>query len=89
MVAEHGHRTGVHDALDTRCGLGAIADDVAEAEHASHRKLLDVSQHGGEGVDVGVDVAEDGEEGVFGFRHGSLVGGGEGFVRGGRGGVAD
>ena len=65
-------RTGFHDALDAGCRLGAVADDVAEAEHASHGKLLDVGQHGGEGVDVGVDVAEDGEEGVFGFRHGSF-----------------
>jgi hypothetical protein len=32
--------------------------------------LLDVCKHSREGVDICVDIAEDGEEGVFRFRYG-------------------
>ena len=70
MVAEDRDGTGIHDALHTQGRFRAVAHGVAETEHSLHGKLLDVGKHGREGIDVCVDIAEDGEEGVFRFRHG-------------------
>ena len=69
MVAENADGAGIHDALHTHSRFRAVAHCVTETEHSAHGKLVGVGEHGAEGVDVGVDVAEDGEEGVFGFRH--------------------
>ena len=55
--------------MDAQDRFRAVADDVAEAEHSAHGKLVGVGEHCAEGVDVGVDVAEEGEEGVLGFQH--------------------
>ena len=69
MVAENGDGTGIHDTLHTQGRFRAVAHGVAETEHPLHGKLLDVGKHGLEGVDIAMDVAEDGEEGVLGFSH--------------------
>ena len=70
MVANDGDGTGIDDALNAGSRFWAIANDIAETEHSFHGKLIDVCEHGGECVDVRVDIAKDGEEGVLGFRHG-------------------
>jgi len=70
MVAENGDGTGIHDTLHTHGRFRTVAHGVAETENSLHGKLLDVGKHGFKGVDVRVDIAEDGEEGVLGFRHG-------------------
>ncbi len=38
-------------------GIGAVADDVPHAEHTVRARLLDLLEHGAEGVQVPVDVA--------------------------------
>ena len=64
MVAEDCHCTGIHDSLDAGGGLGAVSDYVAEAEQAFDRELFDVGKNSGQGIDVGVDIAEDCKEGI-------------------------
>ena len=64
MVAENGDGAGIDDSLHTHSRFGAVAHGVTETENSPHGKLLDVGKHGREGVDVCVDIAEDGEEGV-------------------------
>ena len=70
MVAENADGAGIHDALHTNGRFRAVAHGVTETENSLHGKLLDIGKHSSEGVDVCVDIAEDGEEGVFSFRHG-------------------
>jgi len=64
MVAEDCHRTGINDSLNAGGGLGAVSDYVAEAEQAFDRELFDVGKNSGQGIDVGVDIAEDCKEGI-------------------------
>jgi len=73
MVAENGDGTGIHDALHTHGRFWAVAYGVAETEHSLHGKLVDVGKHGGEGIDICMHIAEDGEEGGLGFRHGIFL----------------
>ena len=73
MVANDCDGTGIHDALNTGSRFWAIANDIAETEHSFHGKLINVCEHGGECVDVRVDITKDGEEGVFRFRHGIIL----------------
>jgi len=75
MVAENADGAGIHDSLHTHGRFRAVAHSVTETESSLHGKLLDVGKHSREGVDVCVDIAEDSEEGILGFRHGILVGG--------------
>ena len=64
MVAEDCHRAGIHDSLDTGSGLRAVSHNIAQAEHAFDRELVDVGKNSGQGIDVAVDVAEDRKEGI-------------------------
>ncbi len=73
MVAKNADGTGIHDALHTNGRFRAVAHGVTETENSLHGKLLDIGKHGREGVDVCVDIAEDGEKGVFRFRHGIFL----------------
>ena len=70
MVAENADGAGIHDALHTHGRFRSVAHGVTETESSLHGKLLDVCKHSREGVDICVDIAEDGEEGGLGFRHG-------------------
>ena len=64
MVAEDCHRAGIHDSLDAGGGLGAVSHNIAQAEHAFDGKLFDVGKNSVQGIDVGVDIAEDRKEGI-------------------------
>lgn len=59
--------------------LRPVSHDIPQAEHPPHRKVPDVLKGGLEGIDVGVDVAEDGEEAILGGL-GGLGGAGAFFV---------
>jgi hypothetical protein len=64
MVAENADGAGIHDSLHTHSRFGAVAHGVTETENSPHGKLLDVGKQSREGIDICVDIAEDGEEGV-------------------------
>ena len=73
MVTKNADGTGIHDALHTHGRFRAVAHGVAKTENSLHGKLLDIGKHSREGVDIRVDIAEDGEVGVFSFRHGIFL----------------
>ncbi len=47
------------DEIDARCGIGAVADDVAEADDVVHA-LGRIREDGAQRLEVAVDVGEDG-----------------------------
>ncbi len=86
MVAQNSDGTEVHDPLHAGSRLRPVPDDVPKAEHASHGEAIHVGKDGLEGVDVAMNVTEDGEE--VGFGGGGRTLGGFGVLCGfGHGGV--
>ena len=76
MVAEDGDGAGVHDALNARGRLRPVANDVAKAKHPSHRVLIGIRENSTQGIDVAVDIAENGKEGRLGIGHSVMHSGG-------------
>ena len=66
VVTKNGDRAEVHDPLHAVTRFGPVPHDVPKAEHAAHREARHVGKDGLEGVDVAMDVTEDGEEVVLG-----------------------
>ena len=59
VVAGQADRGVPAGQLDAGVGLGAVADEVAEAPHLLALGRLDRVEHGLEGVPVAVDVGDD------------------------------
>ena len=76
MVAEDCDGAGIHDTLNARGRLRAVANDVAKAKHTPHWILIGIRENSAQGIDVAVDIAEDGEEGYLGVGHSSVHCGG-------------
>ncbi len=49
-----------HDQVDALAGVGAIADDIAQAIDLGDPLLIDVGQNRLESLEVAVDIADDG-----------------------------
>ena len=64
MVAEDSYCACVHDLLHAGGGLGAVSHNITEAEQAFDWELSDVGKNSVQGIDVGVDIAEDCKEGI-------------------------
>ena len=60
VVAGQADRGVAAGQVDARVGLGAVADEVAQAPHLLAFGGLDRVQHGLEGVAVAVDIGDDG-----------------------------
>ena len=50
----------LHDHVDALAGIGAVADQVAEAVDLGDSLAADVGKHGLEGLEVAVDIADEG-----------------------------
>ena len=59
VVAGQADRRVAARQLDAGVGLGAVADEIAEAPHLLGAGELGVGEHRLEGVPVAVDVGED------------------------------
>ena len=64
---DHGAVELAHD-VEAFAGVGVVADDVAEADVVGDLVLFGVGEDGLEGLEIGVDVSEDGESHVRGLR---------------------
>src|SRR5262249_47186015 len=51
-------KVALHDQVDTFHGVGSVADNVSQAVDFRDPLLLDVGQHGLEGFQVAVNVAD-------------------------------
>ena len=59
MVAEQGQRAVPLDEVETLDGIGTVSDHVTEADHPVDVVPSDVLEHGLEGMDVRMDVADE------------------------------
>ena len=59
VVAQQANSTPPH-AIDALTGIGAVANDVAQAIDLFDRLGIDVFEHGLEGFEVAVDIADEG-----------------------------
>ena len=60
VVADQADVAALADQVGAGVGLGAVADDVAEAPDLVDAGVVDRREDGLEGGQVGVDVADDG-----------------------------
>ena len=60
MVSDQADIAGLPNRLGATVGLGAVADDVAQAPDLVRGGALDLLEDGLEGGQVRVDVADDG-----------------------------
>jgi hypothetical protein len=59
VVVAQEHQLAVHHQVDALARVGAVPDHVSEAVDLADAQRLDVGQHGLEGFQVPVDVADD------------------------------
>ncbi len=60
VVAHERGSTALSDEFDAFDGVGAIPDDIAEADDVIDAVMIDFREHCGERFEVAVDVADDG-----------------------------
>ena len=68
MIAAHDHGAGLdqgHHGIDGPFRIGAVADDIAKADHPLRALRARGVEAGGEGLPVGMDVGEDGQPQYF------------------------
>jgi hypothetical protein len=58
VAANRPARHAAHE-LYARVRVGSVADDVAEEQDLFHAKTREIREHGSQGREVGVDVADD------------------------------
>jgi len=60
MVSGHGDMIIPLPKLKALVGVGAIADHISQMPDLAHPTLaLNISQHGGEGSQIGVDIGQN------------------------------
>jgi hypothetical protein len=61
VVAQQGEGAAVHDEVEAVAGVGTVADHVPQAVDGFDGVAVDIVQDGPQGLQVGVDVTEDGQ----------------------------
>lgn len=67
VVAQDGDRTEIPNLFHALSRLGSVPDDITQAKDAPDRKIPDVLKDSIKGIDVGMDITDEGEEAAGGF----------------------
>lgn len=68
MVSKDADRTGVHDPVHACTRIWPVPYNIPQTEHSSYGKVRYVLHYRLKSVDIGVNIAEDGEEVCGGFK---------------------
>lgn len=60
VVAHHGPGAAMHDQVEALAGIGAVTDDIAEANDAFNATRFDVIKDDGERFEIAMDVGNHG-----------------------------
>ena len=61
MIAHYADDLPINDQVEALAGLGAIADDVAQAKYLLNLSALDIVQHRPQGSQIGMNVGNNGK----------------------------